>query len=153
MNRIQCISATVAISSITIAACQMGGTGMNMPPPVSGPTPTSSGAPSEIDPNLHVTLPAQPAMDGGSTMPVNGPSQPAAGAMTGGAHAAMPAKPKPGAMGAMDAGAPPMGGMGGMGGMQDGGMKPGCCGGAPMPAPAPAAPPQPMPMKPHGGDM
>ena len=164
MTRAHCLAATLAVSSILLAACHMGAGGMDMPPPTSGPTPTSSGTPSQVDPNLHVTMPAQSAgamsamppqgaMDGGANAGMAGmPGMAGSGARTGaGATGAMDAGSAMPGMGkhvAMDAG-PPMGGA-----MQDGGMKKGCCGDAPMPMPSPQpsppTPSAPMPMKPHG---
>lgn len=155
MTTTHCIAASLAVSSILVAAiAACGGGEMDMPPPASGPTQTTSARPSEVDPNLHVTLPApsadtsQPATKGRmADMPgMNPASQPASSGSMGAMDAGRPmtgmSKPgtaKPAAMGAMDAGMP-----------MDGGMKMGCCGDAPMPMPKAPRPPMPMPMKPHG---
>ena len=176
MKKIHLILVASAFFPTAIAACAGGG-GMDMPPAASGPTETSSARPTEVDPNLHVTLPPSAATNGtmagmpgmkpgaaaagsgsmgpkgaGSTMPSMG-KQGKPGAMGG-----MGAMGGTGAMGEMDGGAMDGGGMDGsmpmpmptpMDGMQDAGMKPGCCGKMPMPK-APSQPP-PMPMNPHGG--
>ena len=152
MKTIHYIALASIVSTLGIAACRLGGDGMSMPPPGSAPTQSNSAAPSEVDPNLHVTLPPNDA--GANAQPMPQPRS------TAGSHAGMPGMDaggmgagqpmsnmgNKGGMGPMDAGAP-------MGAMEDGGMKPGCCGKPmPMPPSKPPMQPMPMPMKPeHGG--
>lgn len=45
------------LSLLAIAACRLGGGGMEMPPPVRVTSPPTSARPTELDPNLHLTLP------------------------------------------------------------------------------------------------
>jgi hypothetical protein len=151
MTSIRYLALASFLPLVGLAACRMGGDGMNMPPPGTTPTQTSGAPASEVDPNLHVTTP--PSASGASTgmapmgassarmAPTGTGAAPRAMAMDAGT--AMPNAGKKGGMAPMDAGA--------MSAME-GGMKPGCCGG-PMPMPpAPAPPAQPMPMAPeHGG--
>lgn len=145
MKLIHPFATSLAVTAIFIAAMTAcGGGRMDMPPPASGATPTSTQSPSAVDPNLHVTLPAasgsaaQPAQNGSMAgMPGMSPAAPAASSAPTGAM--KPAGTMPGM-------SKPAGG-------KPGGMKMGCCGDAPMPKSSSSpTPPAPMPMKPEHGD-
>ena len=152
MISIHSLGLAALLPVIGIAACHIGGDAMNMPPPASTPTQTSGAPASEVDPNLHVTLPpGAGASTGVKGMPGMGASDAGMAPMGTGGMSMDAGKPTPNTgkkMAPMDASAP-------MAPMADAGMKPGCCGGPmpmPMPMPPMTPPAHPMPMSPeHGG--